>query len=147
MAASGGAQRACHGSRGSCNRGRCGGPATEDVPLAPMSSAPSTSCSRVVQVSSRLAGRVDVWRWYEFGSSVGGELDFPVAVVDQPMMVPAQGDGVVQIGWAAVDPRHDVMYIRPAWRPIASGEGAAAVAGQDGLACGAGVGAAAAADV
>src|SRR5215475_8882609 len=86
-------------------------------------------------------------RWNEFGSPVGGESDFPVAVVDEPVMVAAEGDGVVQIGRAAIDPRLDVMHVRPPWRPITTRERAAAVAGEDGLAGGSGVGTAAAADV
>src|SRR5215813_9400398 len=89
--------------------------------------------SWVVEVSSGLAGRVDVWWRDEFGSAVGSELDFPVAVVDEPVVVAAQGDGVVQIRFAAVDPRDDVVHVRPSWWPITSGEGAAAVAGEDGL--------------
>ena len=59
--------------------------------------APQNSSSRVVQVLAWPLCRVDVWRWNELGSSVGGESHLPVAVVDQAMMVSAERNGVVQI--------------------------------------------------
>ena len=62
-----------------------------------MCRVPGGSSSRVVQVSSWPLCRVDVWRWNEFGSSVGGESHLPVAVVDESMMVAAERNGVVQI--------------------------------------------------
>jgi len=39
-------------------------------------------------------------RGNEFGNPVGSESDLPVAVVDLPVMEPAQQDGVVQAGRA-----------------------------------------------
>src|SRR5262249_25163600 len=95
----------------------------------------------------RLPGGVDVGGWDEFGSSIRSEPNLPVAVVNQPMMVPAQGDGVVQIRRAAVYPGDDVVNVRPPWWSVAAGERAAAIASQHGLSGGAGVGATAAADI
>src|SRR5262249_41966619 len=73
-----------------------GGSALWRVSARRLAVAPAPpSSSRVVKVSSGLLAGIYV-RWRdEFGSSVGSESDLPVAVVDQPVVVPAEGNGVV----------------------------------------------------
>jgi len=57
----------------------------------------------------------------------------PAALTDRPVMGPAEEDEVGQVGGAAVQPVAQMMGLTPARRPVAVGEGAAAVAhGQGG---------------
>ena len=81
---------------------------------------------------------VEVCGWDEFGSPVGAESDGPFVLVDESVVVSAEGDAVVAVGPAAVAPEHDVVDVAPAAWSITAGEGAAAVAEEDGCACGAG---------
>jgi hypothetical protein len=45
--------------------------------------------------------RVHIGWWEEFGPAIGGHTDFPHAVVDEPVVVAAQENAVVQAGLAA----------------------------------------------
>ena len=73
-----------------------------------MRSQVSLSCfvcflSGVVSVvASGFSLRVDPGGWEEFGGSVVGELDLPVAVVDEVVVVVAEQDAVGQGGSSAV---------------------------------------------
>jgi len=54
--------------------------------------------------------------------------------VDGAVVFAAEHHEIVDIGSAAVQPMPDVVYLAPDWGSVASGVGAAAVAGGDGFA-------------
>ena len=85
-------------------------------------------------------GGVEVGGWQEFGFLVCSESHGPACtfVVDEAVVVSAEGDGVVAVGGSAVLPGDDVVNLGPPWRFVAAGERTAAVAEQHGVAGGAG---------
>jgi len=82
--------------------------------------------------------RVHPRGWYEFGDSVCGPLDLPVALVDDPVVVSAEQAPVGVAADPAVEPVFDVVRLGPAGWPVASGEGASFVSLGDCLADGGG---------
>jgi hypothetical protein len=63
-----------------------------------------------------------------------GCVDVPAVVVDDSVVVSAEQDQVGQLGGAAVGPEPDVVGVAPAGWAAAAGEGAAAVADDQGAA-------------
>ena len=61
---------------------------------------------------SGLSVGVDGCRGYEPGVLIGADEDFPVTVVDQAVVEPAEQDQVVHVGGAAVGPVPDVVQCR-----------------------------------
>ena len=76
-------------------------------------------------------GWIEVWGWDELGSAVLAEPDCPAVAVDQSMVMSAEGDAVVAVGVAAVEPWDNVVNIAPTWWAVTAWKGAAAVADQD----------------
>ena len=88
----------------------------------------------VVGVAAGLLIRVDIRRWDEFRQAVGGDPDLPVALVDAAVVVSTKEDGVVEVGWSVVEPAAYVMAVAPPCGTVAGGEGAAAIAEDQGAA-------------
>lgn len=90
------------------------------------------------QVAAWYLVGIDVRRRNEVVSLVGTEANLPAGgrVVDQPVMGAAEENRVVQICQAAVDPREDMVCIRPSWRAIAARKGASAISNVKGAAQG-----------
>src|SRR5215216_902162 len=87
-----------------------------------------------------LVGAVSVlsMRWMGGQATVGAAGQPPAALVDRPMMGPAQQGQVGQVGGAAVEPVDQVVALAPAQGPSAVGEDTAAVADREGGALGEG---------
>jgi len=93
----------------------------------------------VVGVAAWAAGRIEVFRWKEFGVAVGGvDAYLPLVVVDDAVVVAAEQNGVGEFSGPAVGPVADVVSVAPAGGSVAAGEGAASVAQDEGSADGAG---------
>lgn len=82
-------------------------------------------------VASRELLRIDVRGRDEVGSPVTAEQDLPIAVVDEPMMGPAEEHAVVEVCPAAEQPADPMMNFAPLWRPITARERATAIAEND----------------
>jgi hypothetical protein len=108
--------------------------------------APGLSCLRVWRrISGSGRGAVSSVGWGGGEGAVGGAGEWPAALVDRPMVGPAQQGQVGQVGRAAVQPVAQVVGLAPGQGPAAAGEATAAVAdGQGGALGGAGDPAAAA---
>jgi hypothetical protein len=77
--------------------------------------------------------------WWGGGElSVGAADEPPAAVMDGPMMGPADQGQVVQVGGATLQPMPDVMGFTPGQRPATAGEDTTTVADGQGLALGGG---------
>src|SRR5215216_4006802 len=85
-----------------------------------------------------LVGAVSVlsMRWMGGQATVGAAGQPPAALVDRPMMGPAQQGQVGQVGGAAVEPVDQVVALAPGQRAVAVGEDTAAVADGQGGALG-----------
>ena len=71
-------------------------------------------------------------RWEELGSAVVGvDPDLPGGVVDDPVVLAAEEDEVVELGLAAVGPVGDVVGVAHRGGSGAAGEGAVLVAADD----------------
>src|SRR5439155_4622427 len=64
-------------------------------------------------------------------AAVRGPLQPPAALVDEPVMCPAQKPDVPQRGGAAVDPVAEMVTVGPGHWPVADGEPAVLVAQHD----------------
>src|SRR4249919_432747 len=86
----------------------------------------------VVVAPGPLAG-VEVG-WRDEPGDAASDVDGPVFLVDHVVVVGAEQHAVLGSGGSALGPVGDVVGLAPGGRDGAAGEGAAAVAGDEGLA-------------